>query len=68
MEMNNVSENIKRLRLASGLTQEDLAGKMGIPRQSIQRWEAGVYTPGLKNLLKLATALGIGISDLTEEV
>ena len=38
----NIGNKIKQLRLAAGLTQEQLATDLGISAQSVSKWETGV--------------------------
>ena len=38
----NIGENIRRLRRAADMTQEQLADKLGVAYQSVSRWENGV--------------------------
>lgn len=38
----NLHSNLKRARLEKGLTQNDVAEKLGISRQAVSRWENGV--------------------------
>ena len=37
-----LSDNIKRLRSAAGLSQEELAGELHVVRQTVSKWEKGV--------------------------
>ena len=37
-----LSENIKRLRKAKGLSQEELAVRLNVVRQTVSKWESGV--------------------------
>lgn len=37
-----LNENIKRLRKATGLSQEELAVKLNVVRQTVSKWEQGV--------------------------
>ena len=40
----NLSENLQFLRAWAGLTQEQLAEKLGVTRQSVSKWESGPAT------------------------
>lgn len=55
---------INRLRLAKGLTQEQLAKEVGCLRGDIGRWERGERRPNTGSALKLARALNCKIEDL----
>lgn len=57
-------ENLIQLRKLNGLTQEDLAEKVGVTRQSIAKWEAGQSQPDLERACLLAEALGVTLDDL----
>ena len=46
-----LSENIKIIRKNSGYSQEELAGKLHVTRQTISKWETGQSVPDA-NLLK----------------
>lgn len=53
---------IKEARIAAGLTQKELAAKVGIPYQSIQKLEYGSRDPGrmeARTLIAIADALGV---------
>ncbi len=50
--------NLKKYRLLKDLTQEQLAEKVGVRRETIMRLEAGKYNPSLK--------LALDISDVVE--
>ena len=52
----------KEARMAAGLTQKELAAKVGIPYQSIQKLEYGSRDPGrmeARTLIAIADALGV---------
>jgi len=51
-------QNLKRMRQAKGMTQEDLAKKIGTTYHTIHRYEAGYCDPSEARLEKLANALG----------
>ena len=55
---------IKAARRKVGLTQTELAGKLGISFQSIAQWENDLRNPKLETLRKIAGALDIPISQL----
>ena len=60
-----IEENpIKRARSEAGLTQVQLAEKMGCSQQEVQRWESGKVNPTAKTLKKLAEAIGCNAGDL----
>ena len=44
----DVSEKILQLRKANGFTQEELAEKLNVSRQSVSKWEAGQSVPELE--------------------
>lgn len=50
---------IREWRNARYLTQDELAGKIGVSYYTISNWEIGVKQPRVKNLRALAEALGI---------
>lgn len=55
---------IAELRRAAGLTQAELAGKLGVVASAVGLWEIGACQPSSKRLPDLAAALGCTISDL----
>ena len=64
--MNDLSmpEKLKKLRLASGYTQADVADKLNISRQGYQHYESGRRTPSTETLNALAEIYHIQIYDL----
>ena len=59
-----VGENVKRLRLARGLTQEQFAERSGFSQQYISDLERGRRNPTVVSLFELAQALGAEPRDL----
>jgi len=59
--------SIKRARLAQGLTQEQLAKRLGVSRPTITMWESGATTPNARKLEELARAIGLTESELFGE-
>ena len=57
-------KKIKQLRFKSGLTQEQLAGKLGLGAQSVSKWETGATMPDITLLPLLAETFGVTIDDL----
>lgn len=55
---------IKQLRCKAGLTQEQLAGRLGISAQSVSKWETAVTMPDIALLPTLAGELGVTIDEL----
>lgn len=51
----SLQKNIKAFRLKQGLTQAELAAKLGVDRSSVTQWETGVTTPRMKVITKLST-------------
>ena len=62
-----LSENIKVLRRAKGLSQEELAVKLNVVRQTISKWEQGRSVPDADLLIALSEALETPVSTLLGE-
>ncbi len=59
-------DNLIQLRKLKKLTQEDVAEKIGVSRQSVAKWESGESVPDLERGRKLADLLGVTLDDLTD--
>ena len=59
-----ISQNLKDLRRLSGMTQEQVAEKVGLTRQAISSYESGRTQPDLAMLEKLAEVYGVEITDV----
>ena len=55
---------IKAARKRAGMTQAELADKLGIPYQSVSQWERGTRSPKIETLERIADALGVPISEI----
>ena len=55
---------IREYRERHGLSQEELARRLGIDRSSVAKWESGCNTPRLAHLLKLAKIFRCSIDEL----
>lgn len=62
--MPKISRNIKSFRNASGMTQEELAEKIHVTRQTVSSWETGRTQPDIDMLEVLADSLNAGIEEL----
>ena len=62
-----LNENIKALRKSKGLSQQDLAGKLNVVRQTISKWEQGLSVPDSDLLIALSEALEAPVSTLLGE-
>ncbi|MBQ7715434.1 MAG: helix-turn-helix domain-containing protein [Clostridia bacterium] len=63
-----LSENIRKFRKQSGLTQEELADRLGITFQAISKWETGLCAPDILLLPDLADIFGCTIDDLFSRI
>ena len=62
-----LNENIKRLRKSKGLSQEELAVKLNVVRQTVSKWENGLSVPDSGILILLADELDTTVSVLLGE-
>ena len=61
----DIGKNIMNLRKKNGLSQEELAGKIGVARQTISKWELGETSPDLKQSKELSKIFNISLDELT---
>ncbi len=60
-----ITNNIRKLRFfASEMTQQELAEKAGISRQTVIAIEAGKYSPSLELAFRIADAFGVQIGEV----
>lgn len=62
----NLGENILKLRKSSGLSQEVLAERIGVTRQTISNWELGETSPNPEQLKLLSKTLNVSIDELLD--
>ena len=55
---------LAQMRRERGMTQRELAAKIGCYAKDVSRWETGARTPGAESLAKLAAALGCSSDDI----
>lgn len=59
-----LNENLSRIRRERGLTQESLAIKLNVVRQTISKWENGTAVPDADTLCRIADALDASVAEL----
>ena len=64
MEEKQIGLFIRDRRLALGLTQQQLADKLGITDKAVSKWERGISYPDITLLRRLADALAVSVSEL----
>ena len=61
------SDNVKTMRKEKGFSQEQLATRLNVVRQTISKWEKGLSVPDAELLIQLAEVLDVEVSDLLGE-
>ena len=59
-----LSQRIKELRELCGMSQKDLAGKIGVNPSAVAHWELGTKKPSLDNVYKIADAFDLTVAEL----
>ena len=62
-----LGEKILSLRTGRGMSQDDLAEKLEVSRQSVSKWETAQSTPDLEKIIKLADLFGVSVDELVRE-
>lgn len=62
-----LKDTIKKLRIQQGLSQDELAERVHVVRQTISKWERGTSVPDADSLMALARALGVSAAELLGE-
>lgn len=62
-----LADKIINLRKKEGMTQEDLAGEIGVSRQSISKWESQMAMPDLDKIVKLSRIFGVSTDFLLDD-
>ncbi len=63
-----LSDKLFQLRKKSGLSQEQLAEKLNVSRQSISKWESGASTPEVEKLITISEYFGVTLDYLMKDV
>ncbi|MBP3375167.1 MAG: helix-turn-helix transcriptional regulator [Clostridia bacterium] len=64
IDTNTLGRTIAEARRACGLTQRELAGKVGVTAQAVSKWERGGSCPDISILDEIAESLGVSVSYL----
>lgn len=59
-----LKDTIKKLRTEQGLSQDELAERIHVVRQTVSKWERGTSVPDADSLVALARALGASAAEL----
>ncbi len=62
----SLGNNLFNARKKSGLSQEDVAGKLGVSRQTISKWELDETLPDIHQSKKLSNLYGLSLDELIE--
>ena len=63
----NLSENLKRIRKESNLSQEQLADKLGVSRQAVSKWESNQAYPEMDKVLQICKMFNLNIDELLNQ-
>ena len=61
------SDNLKKIRKSKNISQEELAYKVGVSRQSVSKWETSEAYPEMNNILELCKIFRCNINDLVND-
>lgn len=59
-----INDNIKKYRRKKGLTQEEMAKKLHVVRQTVSKWETGKSVPDAEVLIRMAEVLDVSVNEL----
>ena len=62
-----IGNKINQLRKLSGMTQEQLAEKLNVSRQTISKWESDSTSPDLESIVKISRIFHVSLDDLVKE-
>ena len=60
-------DNLKQIRKSKNISQEDLAERLGVSRQSVSKWETGENYPSMFNIMCLCDIFKCKINNLVHE-
>lgn len=62
----NVGDNIRMARKSLGITQKEMAARLGVYQKDVSRWENGVLLPTLEVFRSICEVLGVSADELLE--
>ena len=66
MDQKAIGAFLRQLRQENGLTQQQLAEKLGVSNRSVSRWETGATMPDFDLLMELAKYYGVGVGEILD--
>ena len=60
----NTKEVLKKIRVKSNLTQDEMAEKLSVTRQAVSRWENGDTTPNIETLKQISITFDVSVNTL----
>lgn len=63
----NLSENLKKIRKENNLSQEQLAEKLNVSRQSVSKWESGQAYPEMDKVIQICQLFNVSVDDLLNQ-
>ncbi len=67
MKVIKFAENLKRMRVAAGMTQAQLAQKLGVDQRTVSAWEKGVARPSFETLALICDLFDENFDSLLSE-
>lgn len=65
--VNSVSEKIKSIRMDNGISQRELAKKLGLSNRAVSKWENGLSYPSTENLIRIAEVFSVPLEYFFEK-
>lgn len=66
VNMDKISERMRRLRKENKLTQKELAKKLYVTPSTVSKWENGVAVPDIYAVTRMADVFGVPVAELLE--
>lgn len=63
----NFADNLKKIRKENNLSQEQIAEKLGVSRQSVSKWESGQAYPEMDKMIQICQIFNLNIDDLLNQ-